>query len=77
MYTYLKFGLPRVFPPSRGLRDGSSGYNSSDDGSPGPMKGGGGHHRGPIRTRSEMDIRNFHMNSSYSRVNNFLFSRLF
>ncbi|KAE8737621.1 ABC-transporter, subfamily G member 17, partial [Frankliniella occidentalis] len=32
MYTYLKFGLPRVFPPSasRG-RDGSSGYDSSDD----------------------------------------------
>ncbi|RZF35248.1 hypothetical protein LSTR_LSTR013335 [Laodelphax striatellus] len=38
MYTYLKFGLPRVFPPNggRGLggggRDGSSGYDSSDDG---------------------------------------------
>ncbi|EFA09595.1 ATP-binding cassette sub-family G member 8 [Tribolium castaneum] len=59
MYTYLKFGLPRVFPPnhngsnrsgtpqhfvrnastrphtrgpkSRGLRDGSSGYDSSDN----------------------------------------------
>nr|QAV55728.1 ATP-binding cassette transporter sub-family G member 5 [Sogatella furcifera] len=34
MYTYLKFGLPRVFPPNggRGGRDGSSGYDSSDDG---------------------------------------------
>lgn len=60
MYTYLKFGLPRVFPPNqngsnrsttpqhfnrnisgrpqfrspkhtRGLRDGSSGYDSSDN----------------------------------------------
>jgi hypothetical protein len=39
MYTYLKFGLPRVFPPglnrtTPGPRDGSSGYDSSDDGSP-------------------------------------------
>lgn len=64
MYTYLKFGLPRVFPPSRGPRDGSSGYNSSDDGSPGPMKG----HRGPARTRSEIDIRNLQGHSSYTRV---------
>lgn len=32
MFTYLKYGLPRVFPPGR--RDGSSGYDSSDDGSP-------------------------------------------
>lgn len=63
MYTYLKFGLPRVFPPSRGLRDGSSGYNSSDDGSPGPIKG-----NRPIRTRSEIDFRNLQMHSSYSRV---------
>ncbi|KAK6638527.1 hypothetical protein RUM43_006794 [Polyplax serrata] len=62
MYTYLKFGLPRVFPPSRGLRDGSSGYNSSDDGSPGPIKG-----NRPIRTRSEIDFRNLQMHSSYSR----------
>ncbi|KAL0277041.1 UNVERIFIED_CONTAM: hypothetical protein PYX00_004462 [Menopon gallinae] len=62
MYTYLKFGLPRVFPPSRGPRDGSSGYNSSDDGSPGPLKG-----RGPMRTRSEMDFRNLQMHTSYSR----------
>ncbi|XP_071541495.1 ATP-binding cassette sub-family G member 8 [Panulirus ornatus] len=32
MFTYLKFGLPRVFPPSAPGRDGSSGYDSSDDG---------------------------------------------
>ncbi|XP_054275896.1 ATP-binding cassette sub-family G member 8-like [Macrosteles quadrilineatus] len=36
MYTYLKFGLPRVFPPNgggpRNPRDGSSGYDSSEDG---------------------------------------------
>lgn len=64
MYTYLKFGLPRVFPPSRNPRDGSSGYNSSDDGSPGPPKPG----RGPMRTRSEMDFRNLQMHSSYTRV---------
>lgn len=32
MYTYLRFGLPRVFPPNKPGRDGSSGYDSSDDG---------------------------------------------
>lgn len=32
MYTYLRFGLPRVFPPYKSRRDGSSGYDSSDDG---------------------------------------------
>ncbi|XP_069955639.1 ATP-binding cassette sub-family G member 8 isoform X2 [Cherax quadricarinatus] len=32
MFTYLKFGLPRVFPPTLAGRDGSSGYDSSDDG---------------------------------------------
>ncbi|KAK3875689.1 hypothetical protein Pcinc_019456 [Petrolisthes cinctipes] len=36
MFTYLKFGLPRVFPPTAPGREGSSGYDSSDDG------GGGG-----------------------------------
>ncbi|XP_050735223.1 ATP-binding cassette sub-family G member 8-like [Eriocheir sinensis] len=40
MFTYLKFGLPRVFPPTAHGRDGSSGYDSSDDG------GGGGRGRG-------------------------------
>ncbi|XP_059483777.1 ATP-binding cassette sub-family G member 8 [Neocloeon triangulifer] len=50
MYTYLKFGLPRVFPPVR--RDNSSGYDSSDDGSPRAPKGGGGG-GGVLRSRSE------------------------
>lgn len=55
MYAYLKFGLPRVFPPVKGLRDGSSGYDSSDEGYP-----TGGDHR-PMdnrfqRTRSDPDF---------------------
>ncbi|KAJ8866703.1 hypothetical protein PR048_032564 [Dryococelus australis] len=54
MYTYLKFGLPRVFPPSRGLRDGSSGYDSSDDGSPYLHRQG----RNYLRSRSDPDFRN-------------------
>ncbi|XP_013790656.1 ATP-binding cassette sub-family G member 8-like, partial [Limulus polyphemus] len=33
-FSYLRFGLPRVFPPSRVHYNGSSGYDSSDDGSP-------------------------------------------
>ncbi|KAL1464409.1 hypothetical protein WDU94_004059 [Cyamophila willieti] len=63
MYTYLKFGLPRVFPPNgvRGAREGSSGYDSSEDGAS---------HRGPrtaaekkaraqyLRARSDPDFRN-------------------
>ncbi|KAI5756059.1 hypothetical protein M8J77_021693 [Diaphorina citri] len=63
MYTYLKFGLPRVFPPGgiRGAREGSSGYDSSEDGAS---------HRGPrtaaerkaraqyLRARSDPDFRN-------------------
>ncbi|XP_066598452.1 ATP-binding cassette sub-family G member 5 [Prorops nasuta] len=31
-HTYLKFGLPRVLPPSSRNRDGSSGYDSSEEG---------------------------------------------
>ncbi|XP_037795975.1 ATP-binding cassette sub-family G member 8-like [Penaeus monodon] len=42
MFTYLKFGLPRVFPPTARGRDGSSGYDSSDDGGGGRGGGGGG-----------------------------------
>ncbi|XP_066990299.1 ATP-binding cassette sub-family G member 8 isoform X1 [Macrobrachium rosenbergii] len=42
MFTYLKFGLPRVFPPSARGREGSSGYDSSDDGGGGGGGGGGG-----------------------------------
>jgi len=47
MYTYLKFGLPRVFPPVR--RDNSSGYDSSEDGSPRAPK----QSQGVLRSRSE------------------------
>ncbi|XP_049782861.1 ATP-binding cassette sub-family G member 8 [Schistocerca cancellata] len=61
MYTYLKFGLPRVFPPSRGPRDGSSGYDSSDDGSPNPH-----HHGRYMRSRSDPDFRNHFMHKSYT-----------
>ena len=52
MYTYLKFGLPRVFPPA--VRDGSSGYDSSDDGG-----GGGGRRKDPggwNRSKSNPDL---------------------
>ncbi len=31
MYTYLKFGLPRVLPPNRSENPNSSGYDSTDD----------------------------------------------
>lgn len=61
MYTYLKFGLPRVFPPNgggpRGPRDGSSGYDSSDDGGTSPRhdKRGQAYY---LRTRSDPDFRN-------------------
>ncbi|CAB0005144.1 unnamed protein product [Nesidiocoris tenuis] len=41
MYTYLKFGLPRVFPPNEGGGN-SSGYNSSNEGAEPPS---GRHHR--------------------------------
>ncbi|XP_076320520.1 LOW QUALITY PROTEIN: ATP-binding cassette sub-family G member 8-like [Tachypleus tridentatus] len=49
IFSYLRFGLPRVFPPSRVNHDGSSGYDSSDDGSP-CMDG--------RRARSDPDFRN-------------------
>lgn len=70
MYTYLKFGLPRVFPPNggRGLRDGSSGYDSSDDGGTSPRhdKKSQAYY---LRTRSDPDFRN----TPYSGVS-FLYS---
>ncbi|GAB6028959.1 hypothetical protein CHUAL_004754 [Chamberlinius hualienensis] len=59
-FSYLKFGLPRVFPLFK--REGSSGYDSSDEG--GMFKSG--HQRGvhsPVtqktfpRSRSEPDFR--------------------
>ncbi|XP_050533390.1 ATP-binding cassette sub-family G member 8 isoform X2 [Daktulosphaira vitifoliae] len=53
MYTYLKFGLPRVFPPNS-RKDGSSGYDSSDDGG-GPVRV---QQRPYTRTRSDPDFCN-------------------
>lgn len=51
MYTYLKFGLPRVFPPNS-RRDGSSGYDSSEDGAAIRSQ------RPYTRTRSDPDFCN-------------------
>ncbi|KAG0729767.1 hypothetical protein GWK47_029673 [Chionoecetes opilio] len=55
MFTYLKFGLPRVFPPAAPGRDGSSGYDSSDDGAGGERRRGGASSigRGDRYTRSK------------------------
>lgn len=50
MYAYLKFGLPRVFPPNQG-RGTSSGYNSSEE---------GGVQKKNLRSRSEADFTNLH-----------------
>lgn len=54
VFTYLRFGLPRVLPhppPPKPLRNGSSGYDSSDDnGSPYLERG--------RRARSDPDFRN-------------------
>lgn len=52
IFTYLRFGLPRVFPHTKPMRNGSSGYDSSDDGSPYMNGGAGGR-----RTRSDPDFR--------------------
>lgn len=54
MYTYLKFGLPRVFPPNS-RRDGSSGYDSSEDGAAIRSQ------RPYTRTRSDPDFCNHAM----------------
>lgn len=58
VFTYLRFGLPRVLPHpvshQKPLRNGSSGYDSSDDGGS-PYMNGGRHKR---RTRSDPDFRN-------------------
>ena len=54
MYTYLKFGLPRVFPPNpNGGREASSGYDSSDDGGRGRMGGRSSLGRSDKYTRSK------------------------
>lgn len=74
MYTYLKFGLPRVFPPNGSRhRDGSSGYDSSDDG----MSPRNAQHKKSqsyyLRTRSDPDFRN----TLYYGVNLFCFFLFF
>ncbi|GFW52808.1 ATP-binding cassette sub-family G member 8 [Trichonephila clavipes] len=53
VFTYLRFGLPRVLPhpPAKPLRNGSSGYDSSDDNASPYLDRG-------RRTRSDPDFRN-------------------
>lgn len=59
MYTYLKFGLPRVFPPNGSRhRDGSSGYDSSDDGMVPRNVQRRKSQSYYLRTRSDPDFRN-------------------
>ncbi|XP_012257912.2 ATP-binding cassette sub-family G member 8 [Athalia rosae] len=58
-YTYLKFGLPRVLPPSR-MRDGSSGYDSSEEGRRVPHNGGGAQTSAMRSARSDPDFRQVH-----------------
>jgi len=57
MYTYLKFGLPRVLPPGKeeGLEN-SSGYDSTDEEVMGRRQGGGG--RGRLRAARSEDFLN-------------------
>ncbi|XP_058792747.1 ATP-binding cassette sub-family G member 8 isoform X2 [Phymastichus coffea] len=57
-YTYLKFGLPRVLPPSTTRRDaGSSGYDSSEEGR---ARAAAGRQLGAVirSARSDPDFRN-------------------
>ncbi|KAJ8967314.1 hypothetical protein NQ317_013783 [Molorchus minor] len=101
MYTYLKFGLPRVFPPnhngsnrsgtpqnftrnasarphtvrgpkpgSRGPRDGSSGYDSSDNETSNQYK----HNR---KYRSDPDFRMQNVHPSYQGVGQFVLFALY
>ncbi|XP_073973400.1 ATP-binding cassette sub-family G member 5 isoform X2 [Rhodnius prolixus] len=58
MYAYLKFGLPRVFPPNQG-RGTSSGYNSSEE---------GGVQKKNLRSRSEADFTNLHYHHPVSTL---------
>ena len=58
-FTYLKFGLPRVLPPSR-ARDGSSGYDSSEEGRR-VSQSGLPHSNSAMRSaRSDPDFRHVH-----------------
>lgn len=58
-YTYLKFGLPRVLPPSRN-RDGSSGYDSSEEGRRVSQSGGHQTNSAMRSARSDPDFRHVH-----------------
>ena len=60
-YTYLKFGLPRVLPPSSRNRDGSSGYDSSEEGRRVSHAGTSAHGTSAMRSaRSDPDFRHVH-----------------
>ncbi|XP_050451262.1 ATP-binding cassette sub-family G member 8 isoform X1 [Cataglyphis hispanica] len=60
-YTYLKFGLPRVLPPSSRNRDGSSGYDSSEEGRRVSHAGVPMHSSSVMRSaRSDPDFRHVH-----------------
>ncbi|CAD6219290.1 GSCOCT00004897001.2-RA-CDS [Cotesia congregata] len=60
-YTYLKFGLPRVLPPSR-AKDGSSGYDSSEEGRKVSHSGLPPQSSSAIRSaRSDPDFRQVHV----------------
>ncbi|XP_043796668.1 ATP-binding cassette sub-family G member 5 [Apis laboriosa] len=60
-YTYLKFGLPRVLPPSSRNRDGSSGYDSSEEGRRISHAGTSAHGTSAMRSaRSDPDFRHVH-----------------
>lgn len=61
-YTYLKFGLPRVLPPSSRNRDGSSGYDSSEEGRRVSHAGTSAHGTSAMRSaRSDPDFRHVHI----------------
>ncbi|KAG7212513.1 hypothetical protein KM043_012823 [Ampulex compressa] len=60
-YAYLKFGLPRVLPPSSRNRDGSSGYDSSEEGRRISQAGVNAHGNSAMRSaRSDPDFRHVH-----------------
>ncbi|XP_042910470.1 ATP-binding cassette sub-family G member 8 isoform X2 [Parasteatoda tepidariorum] len=67
VFTYLRFGLPRVLPHptthAKPLRNGSSGYDSSDDNGGSPYINGRNR-----RTRSDPDFRNHVIPSNASGI---------
>jgi hypothetical protein len=56
MYTYLKFGLPRVMAPNRSENPNSSGYDSTDDDLGRRELRGGGTSRSRLRAARSEDI---------------------